>query len=150
MKLRRWLGAWSPWSPADGLRWFVVSLAGLLTTTIGWFVTDRQDRLDDQIGWMTVAVAGFAVVGYANITWLLQGRFTIIQRRERLLPTEPSEVTAGAPAPARAGTSSLVAGPRLGRYHLAECPLAAGKGWPTVDVAGIDASDRRPCGVCRP
>ena len=139
------LRAWSPWSPADALRWVVVGAIGHLAVAAGWWLAANEERLDDQVLWGSVAVAGLAVAGYADITWLLQGRFAILRRRERLLPAEAPlvEVAVG-------DHDALVAGPGLGRFHRATCALAAGKGWDRVDRTAAVAAGRAPCGVCRP
>jgi hypothetical protein len=145
--IRHALRAWSPWSPADGIRWIVIGAAGVVTTAVSWWVADRQDQLNDQIGWATVAVVGFAIAGYANISWLLQGRFAIVQRRDSLLPDEVAIEAASDPL---AHGDALVAAPELTRFHRSTCPLAHGKGWGPVTVAAAHRAGQEPCGVCRP
>jgi hypothetical protein len=93
-------------------------------------------------------VAGFAVAGYADITWLLQARFALLQRREQLLPAEVAVV-----APVLAighDADTLVAGPGLARFHRSTCALAGDRGWPVVQRDDAVAAGQHPCGVCNP
>jgi hypothetical protein len=144
--MTRLLRAWSPWAPADALRWLVVGVIGHAAAVVAWFGAAHQLTLDAQVPWASLAVAGFAVAGYADITWLLHARFALVQRRERLLPTElPATVALSA---GETGPEALVAGPGLARFHRASCPLAAGRGWPEVERPRAVADGRLPCGVC--
>jgi hypothetical protein len=145
--IRDALRAWSPWSPADGIRWIVIGLAGIVMTSASWWVAHHQDQLNDQIGWATVAVLGFAIAGYANISWLLQARFAIVQRRDALLP---DEVAVDTSTTRLIHHDDLVAAPELTRFHRASCPLAQGKGWRPVSEAAARRGGQEPCGVCRP
>jgi hypothetical protein len=138
------LRAWSPWSPADALRWLVVGLVGHAIAVAAWFLAANEDTLDGQVPWASLAVAGFAVAAYADITWLLQARFAILQRRAGLLPNDLPR------AAAPTGADVLVAGPGLARFHRASCPLAAGRDWPGIDRHDAIAEGRQPCGVCAP
>lgn len=142
------LRAWSPWSPADALRWLVVGVIGHLAAVLAWFLAANEETFDGQVPWASLAVAGFVIAGYADITWLLQARFALLQRRERLLPFE---VAAAAPNPAvEHDDHTLVAGPGLARFHRSTCALAAGRGWSAVERAQAVADGQRPCGVCTP
>jgi hypothetical protein len=140
------LRAWSPWSPADAVRWLVVGVLGHVVAGVAWFGAAHEQSLDGQVPWASLAVAGFAIAGYADITWLLQARFSLLQRRERLLPAELPAVAAMPTA--GTGPEPLLAGPGLARFHRASCPLAAGRSWPEVDRDEALAAGRLPCGVC--
>jgi hypothetical protein len=139
------LRAWSPWSPADAVRWLVIGLLGHILAVVAWFLAANEDTLDGQVPWVSLAVAGFALAAYADLTWLLQARFAIVQRRVRLLPGDVPR-----PPVAAVADGTIVGGPGLVRFHRPSCPLAAGRAWPTL--ARHDAVDegRRPCGVCKP
>lgn len=145
------LRAWSPWSPADGLRWLVISVVGLLLVLVAWWLSANQETLASQVGWAALATAGFAVVAYANVSWVLHARFSIIQRRERLLPTaRPETLPVTTAEHTDAGDEPLVGGVGLERYHRASCPLARHKAWPALDRSTALTERRRPCGVCSP
>lgn len=143
------LRAWSPWSPADGLRWLFVSALGHVLVLVAWSLTAGQETFDSQVGWATLATAGFAVVAYADISWVLHARFTLIQRREKLLPNAPVE-TISVMASVNAANERLVGGVGLERYHRSSCPMARQKDWPRLERSVALAEGRRPCGVCAP
>lgn len=138
------LRGWSPWSPADGLRWALVGLVGTLLAFVAWTQARGDDLLSDQIVWMSVAVIGLVVAAYGNVSWLLRARHAVISRRERLLPLDVPSTRVG---PSLCD-DVLVAGPGLRRYHRASCQLAVGKGWPNLDEARVDTTVLEPCGVC--
>lgn len=142
------LRAWSPWSPADALRWLVVGVIGHVAAAVAWWLTANEETLDGQVPWASLAVAGFAVAAYADVTWLLQARFAMLQRRERLLPADLPV----APVPEVTGSErdALVGGAGLGRFHRAACPLAIGKGWEPIERRAALDEGRSPCGVCEP
>jgi hypothetical protein len=143
------LRRWSPWSPADALRWIAVGLVGYVVAALGWWFASREAALDDQVGFAALGVGGCALVAYANITWLLQGRFAIVQRHRQLL----SDVIAPVSKPfdhADADDDGVVAGPGLALFHRPDCVLVAGRGWPVLDGADGPRDGRVPCGICRP
>jgi hypothetical protein len=139
------LRAWSPWSPADALRWAVVGVLGHGMAVVAWYLATHEDTLDGQVPWASLAVAGFAMAAYADVTWLLQSRFAILQRRARLLPDDVPLAAASA-----VDDSTFVGGPGLGRFHRPSCPLAADRHWPTLDRHDALVAGRLPCGVCKP
>jgi hypothetical protein len=145
------LRAWSPWSPADGLRWVAVGALGHVLVLVAWWLTASEEAFDAQVRWATLATAGFAIVSYADISWVLHARFSLIQRREALLPTVPivNPPVMGS-ADAEGNDDRLVGGAGLGRYHRASCPMARQKDWPPLDRSVALAEGRRPCGVCAP
>jgi hypothetical protein len=142
------LHRWSPWSSAAARRWIAVGLVGYVVAALGWWFASREAALTDQVGFAALGVGGCAVVAYANITWLLQGRFAIVARRERLLSD-------AIPPAARLdrdgyGEDGVVAGPGLALFHRPSCVLVAGRDWPVLDRTKGTRGDRRPCGICRP
>jgi hypothetical protein len=141
------LRRWSPWSPADALRWVAVGLIGYVIAALAWWFASREVTLNDQVGSAALGVGACALVAYANITWLLQGRFAIVQRRERLLPAELASDGAAPPWDEQEG---VVAGPGLALFHRPSCALVAGRDWPVLDRARGPRGGRVPCGICRP
>jgi hypothetical protein len=128
------------------LRWAALGVIGVAAWIVAWWSAAREASFNDQIPWATVAVAGFIVVAYADVTWLLRARTAIVQRREALLPADPPSPATVFPL-AVAG-EVVVGGPGLDRFHSADCPLARGKGWPALELDAARAEGRRPCGVC--
>jgi hypothetical protein len=141
------LRRWSPWSSVAAVRWAAVGLVGYLVAALAWWFASREAALHDQVGYAALGVGGCALVAYANITWLLQGRFAIVQRRERLL----GDVSPTTAVPvARADDDGVVGGPGLALFHRPSCVLVAGRGWPVLRGADGGRGGRRPCGICRP
>jgi hypothetical protein len=130
------------------VRALAVTLVGAGAVGLGWHQVVDEPRWNDQIGSVALAGAGFVLVGFAAATWVLRGRTAIARRRQALLPDVQ---VALAPTPTSAIEARvLVAHPELGPYHRAGCPMAAGRGWPTVRLGAMERAGRRPCGVCRP
>jgi hypothetical protein len=123
-----------------------VGLVGYVLAALAWWFASRQAALTDQVGFAALGVGGCALVAYANITWLLQGRFAIVQRRRRLL----ADVTASSAPVAHEDDDGVVAGPGLALFHRPDCILVAGRGWPVLDGADGPEGGRLPCGICRP
>jgi len=142
--LVRALRTWSPWSPADAIRWAVVAVTGHVLWIAGWWLAHREAVFGDQIRWATLAVAGFVIAAYSDVSWLLRARWAILRRREALFPsveTLPVEL---------AGGELVVAGPGRDRFHTPSCPFAAGRGWSPVSRSEATAAGQAPCGVCEP
>ena len=141
----------SPWSPAESRRLLLLVAAGLVVVAIAWWVVSREAAWDDQTNGMVIAVAGALVAAYGVTSWLLRARSACAARR-RVMFAVLGDVGSGREAP-RATVQVLVpaawvvAHPSQGRYHRAECALAAA-GWPAF--ARADVADREPCGVCAP
>jgi hypothetical protein len=139
------LRAWSPWGPAESVRWVAIAVVGNLTCVVAWWLAHREAAFDHQVRWVAVAIAGFIVAAYGDVSWLLRARWTVIQRRSILLPDDVA-VAEGAVAVAGA----VLAGPGLDRFHRPACPLAKGRPWPSVDRSAAVAAGQRPCGICNP
>jgi hypothetical protein len=129
----------------------VVSVVGVLLVLVAWWRGANQEALDSQVGWAALATAGFAVAAYASVSWVLHARFSIIRRRELLLPTDlPWTEPATADEDADGHDELLIGGVGFERYHRASCPMAQHKDWPAFDRRTALAEGRRPCGVCSP
>ena len=136
-----------PWELSDLLAVYATTFIGLLLVFLAWFGTSASVRLNSQVRWTNVGVAGVIVLGAGNLFWLLRGKRATGELRRLLLPRVPvhDEAPIGAP---RAGP--LVAGADMTRFHRPDCPLVAGK---NVSAAGREAhtrAGREPCGVCLP
>jgi hypothetical protein len=117
-------------------------MVGHVIWAVGWWMAAQREGFDERIPAVEVAVLGLLVVIFADVSWLLRARFSLMTRRHALLPDATDE-----PAMAVGGpVSAVVGGPGLDRYHRADCPLADGKGWPVLPPSERDV--RRPCQVC--
>lgn len=108
-----------------------------------WAGSAGNERLEDQLGWMNLAVIGLVVTGSVNAAWLLAGRRSIGRRRLRVAPDL-------VPAPPLSVTSSgwwRVSG--LRRAHRAGCRLLQGRVAERIDAATIRAEGLLRCEVCR-
>jgi hypothetical protein len=141
------LRAWSPWSPGEGLQWGAVLVVGHILCLVAWWLVSREAGFQHQARWAALSVAGFVVVAYADVSWLLRARWAVIQRRRSLLPDDPDKPVA-VTVPAQSG--GVLLGEGLDHFHRPDCPLAAGKNWPSHDRDGVLAAGKRPCGMCEP
>jgi len=145
---RRLLRAMSPWAPAETLRLAAVSALGVLLVGLAWWAAHEEAALGRQVRWATLAVSGLVIAGFGIVSWLMRARWTIMQRRESLVPDRMVRRVRN-PRNAYA-PPNVVIGPGSRLFHRHECPLTAGRGWGTVARSRALAEDRQPCGVCRP
>jgi hypothetical protein len=138
--------ALSPWSPAESLRLGIIGVLGTAAIGAAWLGSANQPSFHGQVRWMIVATAGFVVVSYSAVSWLMRARHIVLERRQLLLPLAADEPRS---APLIAA-QLVVVGPEPARYHRPGCALAKGRGWPEVRRADADVADRTACGVCRP
>jgi hypothetical protein len=140
--------AMSPWAPAETVRLAAVSALGVMLVGLAWWAAHREVALGRQVRWATVAASGLVIAGFGIVSWLMRARWTIMQRRESLVP---GTLVRGVRDSGEAcATSNVVVGPGSHLFHRHGCPLTAARGWGTVARASALAEDRRPCGVCRP
>lgn len=146
---RRSPGAQAPWSTNDLVRLIAVVAAGGVLCVVAWAGAAERVQLDDQTGWVSLAVAGLVVAVAGQAGWLLHGRRAVGRYRNQLLwhgswvvqhPT-PSAITS---------SGELVAGEGMRRYHRPDCPIARGRGWASGRRSAHESADRTPCGICRP
>jgi hypothetical protein len=147
VKLERALRVWSPWAAAESVRWLALTVFGLVTWVIGWWVASRKAAFGDQVPWAIVTVGGFIIVAFADVTWLLRARWTVARRTAALLGDFGA--TDQAPLDETPATRVLV-GPGLRRMHRRGCHLAAGKDWRDISRTAAARDGREPCGACRP
>jgi hypothetical protein len=136
----------SPWSGVESLRAMAFAGASAVIVSGAWLGAEREPSLRAQIPWVVVATAGFVVGSFGAVSWLLRARVAILTRRDELF------AFAMYPDAAVAATKpgAVVVGPRPGKYHRPACPLAVGRGWPSVAVPQAVGERREPCGVCAP
>jgi hypothetical protein len=148
---RRLLQAMSPWAPAETMRLATVSILGVLLVCLGWWAAHREVALGRQVRWATLAVSGLIICGYGIVSWLMRAHWSIMQRRESLLPdTVVRRPDVSPDLPHTNGTAAVIVGPGGRLFHRHGCALTAGRGWGSIARSSALAEDRQPCGVCRP
>lgn len=147
MTFRRLVHGLSPWSSVESVRLVAVSLLGLAAVVVGWVGSAHEPSFHGQTRWMVAAVAGFVVMGYGAVSWLMRARSSVLQRRHLLLPLPVSTGVVGSVV---AAADTIVVGPVPSRYHRPGCALVRGRDWACLPRAAVDLADRSPCGVCRP
>lgn len=143
--ITRFLRTWSPWAPADTIRWMVIWLVGIILWAFAWWFSAAESNFFDQTRWISLAVAAFLLVAWGEISWLMRARASVVQRELRLFDSFEQQDLAAPPSEV-----FLVAGNGLLHFHRSDCVLALGKEWPAIsrDIAVRDGL--RACGVCDP
>jgi hypothetical protein len=142
----------APMLPVRALRFcFGLAALGWLAMVIGWYQAAGRLRVEDQVGWAVLSVAGSTAVGLVTVLLVLAGRQAVEQRLRGALDavTEDRESTE-VRAVASDTAAALLATDDMARYHRPSCRLAYGKPVRPSDRADHEAAGRRPCGVCRP
>jgi hypothetical protein len=139
----------SPWTSDDLLRWGVTLILGATVSALGWFFAAGHGRVADQTVPASAGIAGLVIAGYGHAAWILRGRRAVGARTKHFLGDPPGAIEAGTKL-SRWQCELLVAGPGLRRYHRADCPLAAGAGWPSAHREEHEAAGKVACGVCQP
>jgi hypothetical protein len=139
-----------PWGLRDARALFFLTCGGLGALFLSWWAASGTGKLNRQITWMVVAIAGIVVIGAGNFLWLLAGRRAVGARRRTLLERlEALDADVLSPTRDVVGPSSTyVAVAGSARYHLPSCLLVRGKA-----VSPIDPKKRRgakPCEMCLP
>lgn len=143
----------SPWLSVDRARlrrWVAV---GVIVNVIAWYGASGSTLWSTQTRWIVLSMVAAAVAAVGCGGWLLAGLRSIAAARAEVL-NELRRTSAPAPVLARPvvapAAGVLVAGPRMTRFHRADCRLVSAK---DVGVVGqAEVADRRlqPCGVCLP
>lgn len=138
---------WSPWAPADAVRWAAWATVGHVLVVAMWIANmATAPELSRRVGLLTIAVGGFIIVAFADIAWLMRARWGIRSHRTRVLAELFALVHDGEASDA----DTLVAGPTQNLFHRADCPLARGKRWTAISSAQADDRALLPCGICKP
>ena len=128
-------------------------VGGAVAVTIAWFEASDTVHVDRQVDWSAGGVAGVAAITLASVLQVVAARQAVLVKLHQLVPVvdDAAVVTAPEAPPADVdSTQTLVAAPKMARYHRASCPLAAAKPVRAQKRADHEAAGRRPCGVCEP
>jgi hypothetical protein len=116
---------------------------------LGWYQAAGRLRVEDQVAWAVLSVAGTTAVGLVTVLLVLAGRQAVEQRLRGVLVAVGEE---RGPTAVRAVASdagaALVATDGMARYHRPSCRLAHGKPVRPSERAAHEAAGRRPCGIC--
>jgi hypothetical protein len=136
----------SPWSTTEGVRWAALVVAGGVIAALGSWMAARRADFDDQLWPTTITAVGLIVLAYGNITWLVRGRRTMLDRRRSAI----ADLAARVPGAVLPPAEIVVAGRGRTSFHRPDCAFAAGRSWPTSSRKAAEAKGRTPCRVCRP
>lgn len=135
------------WRDGDIALVVATALVGLIAILAAWFGASGSPTLTNQVAWLNLAVAGFAIFAIGNCLWLLRGRRAVGERRVALISLEAEEGESPVASTASTAFSTvsleLVRGAGMARVHYPDCPLVAGK---ALEPAGLSVGE--PCGVC--
>lgn len=126
---------------------------GAAATIVAFAEASATIRVDRQVDWVALGVAGASTVCLAMVLWVLAGRRAIAARVEALASIQPPErgpVERTVVETQTRGVDGLVATDNMIRYHRPFCPLVAGKTARPATRAAHEAAGRRPCGMCEP
>jgi hypothetical protein len=147
-----------PWRVEDAVVLCLLALAGAALVAIAWYATSGSSVLSTQVVWVSVGVLGVVVSGTGNVVWLLSAWRAVGERHAALalriqvndhdLEAEATDQAPPIIAPTR--DRVVVAGPKVTRYHRANCILVQGKRVGAAESEAHQAAGLEPCGVCRP
>lgn len=141
----------TPWSPADltVAVWPVVFGVALLAWS--WWEASGSPSLDDQTGWVVIAVVATGIAAFGMSAWVRAGRRAVRERREHVL-TALEELTGagGADLTDPGWDTGLVTYPNAQRYHRADCALVQGKRVQPLSARTRGSKTARPCEMCEP
>jgi hypothetical protein len=141
----------APMLPARALRGCLgLAALGWLAMVVGWYQAAGRLRVEDQVAWAVLSVAGTTAVGLVTVLLVLAGRRAVEQRLRGVLDAVAENRQSTARAVASDTAAALVASDGMARYHRPSCRLTHGKPVRHSERAAHEAAGRRPCGVCRP
>lgn len=139
----------APWATPDLVRLIAFVAAGAVGCAVAWTGASAHAELRDQTGWIALGVAAFGLAVVGQSLWLRSGRRAVAAHAARVLGQAAALGPAGSgPAPVMAATVQVVSADGLRRFHRADCPIAAGRGWSPLPRRTHEAAGRTPCGIC--
>lgn len=140
----------SPWAPQMYVVYAGLAVLGAVLFLVGAGVVAKEKLYDDQVAGINIAIAGVVVANAAGVLLLMAGRRAVAARRLKVLGAVPAHAPRVGMIAAPASSVALVGGDGLNHFHRADCVLAAGRYWPSLDRGAHENAGRRPCGVCKP
>jgi hypothetical protein len=138
----------APMLPVRGVRFCLgLGAAGWLLMAVGWYQAAGRLRVEEQVTWSVLSVAGTTTVALVTVLLVLAGRRAVEQRLRAVL-TLVADEHRPAPVGGPSIETALVAANGMARYHVPSCRLTRGKPVQRLDRAGHESAGRRPCGVC--
>ena len=138
----------APMLPVRGVRLCLgLGAVGWLLMAVGYYEAAGRLRVEEQVAWSVLSVAGTTTVALVTVLLVLAGRRSVEQRLRAVL-TLVADEHRPPPAGAVPIEIALVAADGMARYHVPSCRLTRGKPVRRLDRAGHESAGRRPCGVC--
>ena len=138
----------APMLPVRGVRFCLgLGAVGWLLMAVGWYQAAGRLRVEDQVSWAVLSVAGTTTVALVTVLLVLAGRRAVEQRLRAVL-TLVADEQRPPPAGGLPVETALVAADGMSRYHAPSCRLTRGKPVRRLDRAGHESAGRRPCGAC--
>jgi hypothetical protein len=158
--MRRAVWRWV-WTSARGYVGWLLALGGAIALFVGWFGISGEALTAKQLPYLVSAgltgIALFILAGVFLATDDVRRQFERISELERKVDDLYSLFVAEIDAPGKsrprtlASATGWVALPTGTSYHRPDCNLVTGKtNVATVDAAGIESKQLRPCRVCEP
>ena len=124
---------------------------GVTLLAWGWWEASGSASLDDQTGWVVIAVVGVGIGAFGMSTWVRAGRRTVCDRRELVLrQVEELTTAAGSMSTDPCDGVALVTYPNAQRYHRADCLLLQGKQVQPLSGRSKAPKATLPCEMCAP
>jgi hypothetical protein len=120
---------------------------GWVLMAVGWYQAAGRLRVEEQMTWTVLSVAGTTTVALVTLLLVLAAR-RAVEERLRALLTLVADEHRPTPEGALFIETALVAADGMARYHAPSCRLTRGKPVRRLDRAGHESAGRRPCGVC--
>jgi hypothetical protein len=146
-----------PWPGTQVAGVVVADLVGGVLLAVSWYGASGSSRVDTQIAWTNLGVAGAVFLAAVNAMWLVAGRREVALRCRTLYraassPLPPAVALGAGPAPMTPGPGAeqFLASDSMRWYHRPDCLCAAGK---AVQASGRhvhEEAGRTACRVCRP
>lgn len=128
----------------------VLAVIGAALFLVGTGMVGSETVYDDQVPGINLAIVGVVVANAAGVLLLLAGRRSVAARRVAVLGAVPRTQERVEAITAPASSVLLVGGEGLTHFHRADCVMAAGRDWPTLERGAHERAGRTACGVCRP
>lgn len=138
------VGGSGPWSVRDRRVVLVWLAAGAALIGWSWFLAAGKAEPADQLGPLSLGVAGGLVWLTGLLSGVARGRRQVGRRARMLLGPAPATNLAAVSA------DTLVAGGDRRWFHRADCLLARTRNWPSASRSEHEQAGRQPCPACNP